>query len=353
MVSMAQAKKEAAGGAKKPALNMAQKKKEMDEKKQREQEAAQKKREMEARQREEEAKRAPAQQREEEPAAVDPPAVEESPVPPMRNVAPPDEKHHVYNMAHVKKREKQIREGKAPRANWLPDTGALDWMGAFDTAKFGKSVAVAKRHAELRRIVKKEIVSDPNSTPYRMGGKPLKVTQFTMKDTTQTLGDYGCPTAVYLYLRFHMEMGLLFLAMFVIAIPDLVSNILRTTTRQACRAFTYESTSYTSASPYPLFLMGGADAAACGWTNLPIRQNLSSPPSYLYPGLGACQEYSAASDAMLPLAASAQGLPPVYQPTPQAEYCNRGSSGLANAQYWLQFLNSLVFFLFLIFAALR
>jgi hypothetical protein len=262
--------------------------------------------------------------------------------------------HASYNMAHNQKMKKQRM---ATGRQMLPDIGTLNVVGVFNIAQYAKRVQSAKRHIELKRVVKKQIVDASHPTPYRMGGKHMIVTPFNLKDKTASLSDYGCPLAVHLYLRFHKECIVLFLLMFALSIPDMVSNASRVAVRDECRQLTSNATLYaavTAAAPQDASSSSSSSSSLlpagleCGWSGVSVRANLSAiAPWYLRVALGTCQEFSSASNALQPIEPGPNGAD-VYLTTPKAHYCTQPTSTLAAAKFWFQFVNCVLFFAFLL-----
>ena len=92
-----------------------------------------------------------------------------------------------------------------------------------------------------------------------------------------------------------------------------------------------------------------AEALECGWAGLAsaIRPNLTDPEWFLKLALGSCLEYTNGTDQMLPMGVPASG-DPVFVSTPRAAYCSRGDDALSNVQFWMQLLNCVLFFGFLL-----
>jgi hypothetical protein len=233
----------------------------------------------------------------------------------------------------------------------IPD---VDFASAFRADKWKGELAEAQRNAMLKRIVKKTIDMNDYTTKFKSAdGRPLRVEPFPLfKKKIGALGDYGCPPAVDLYLRFQIECGVLFIFMFVLALPGLISNVLRTDRRIACRDLTQSVDGYAmvTAALQP----GDSNSSSafieelrCGWSGSPIRRNLTAPIWYLRWAIGACQEYTNATSEPLPIEAVGEGTPPLLL-TPEAGYCNHGHELLSAAQHWLQFVNCLLFLGFLV-----
>ena len=164
---------------------------------------------------------------------------------------------------------------------------------------------------------------------------------------------------------------------FVLSLPQLVGNHLRTRVRDGCRAWTHSAADYNSLTDVAT-TDGAAMRLGCGWSGLPIRANLTAPDLYLSFSVGTCSErafslfppcvlrpvslthrascaraaveYSSASAEMLPVEGPAPGGSPLFVRTPHAGYCLPGtgtSRMLSSVSFWLQFVNCVLFFLFL------
>jgi len=219
------------------------------------------------------------------------------------------------------------------------DVPALDFEGAFTGKKWKGEIAEARKASLLKRIVRKAIAKEGQDTPYKSEkGQPLVVRPFPFFEKTSHLRNYGCPIAVNLYMRFQKECGGLFVIMFLIALPDLANNVQRNVDRNDCRAFT------DLMGPYEAVTNATSAHASCGWEGLPIRKNLTALNWYLQTALGTCQEYTSADSRILPVRSVANA---TFVPTPGASYCQT-EGGLSSAAYWFQFLNVLLFFVFLV-----
>ena len=107
------------------------------------------------------------------------------------------------------------------------------------------------------------------------------------------LRDYGCSVAVDLYLRLQIEGFFLFICIFLVSLPALSNNLDRNNRRIECREAVEANPFNTSA-----WLEG------CGYAGKPIRNENISWPTAGYPWLrtclGACEEYSNATDVIQP-----------------------------------------------------
>jgi hypothetical protein len=238
----------------------------------------------------------------------------------------------------------------ARRGSAFELSDAIDLGGAFSASKTA-ALAEAKRSSQLKQIVKKRLpISEKEKKAAAAGqyrtpdGKPLLVERFKVTDKMKLLRDYGCPVAVNLYLRFQLECAGLFLVMFVLAIPDMASNYMRNEVRTACRALTHEDFLFASVTSASAAING----SECGWEGLGgvVRRNISASPTTLLFSLGACMEYTSYTDKLQPIANPSNGT--AFVATPDASYCARSSDALTSIQFWLQFVNVLVFFAFLI-----
>jgi hypothetical protein len=244
---------------------------------------------------------------------------------------------------------------------WYPQVGVTDFLSAFSAEKWRGEIATAQKASMLKRIVKKKIV-DPGDAGHAKAqhktktGKPLLVEPYPFFARSALLREYGCPVAVNLYLQFLAECAALFLLMFLLSIPDLVRNIKASDARAACRAYTDTPDEYAAITgAAAAAVVGGVNLTAdalslgCGWDALsvPIRHNLTAPVWYLRWAVGTCQEYADVPNRaeLQPVSSAAT---PFFVETPSADYCIPGSEAtLSSAAYWLQFVNCILFFLFL------
>ena len=223
---------------------------------------------------------------------------------------------------------------------------SVDFVGAFSTQK-GKQLDVAKRSSKLKRIVKITIAN--GDSEYKRKGQAVHVKTFPLLEDQRQLSNYGCPVAVSLFLRFQTECAILFVLMAIVAGPQLADNYNRSQARMDCRrsvalnesAWDAVTARASANASYP------AEYSRCGWNGLPIQRNLSTTAGYLAWSVGACQEFTTSAESFQPISASPDGTPK-YVRTTAANYCQQETGGLLAASYWLQFVNVILFFGFLV-----
>ncbi|KOO31436.1 hypothetical protein Ctob_006002 [Chrysochromulina tobinii] len=223
---------------------------------------------------------------------------------------------------------------------------SVDFVGAFSTQK-GKQLDVAKRSSVLKRIVKITIAN--GDSEYKRKGQAVHVKTFPLLEDQRQLSNYGCPVAVSLFLRFQTECAILFVLMAILAGPQLADNYNRSQARMDCRRSVALNDSVWDAvtarasanATYP------AETSRCGWNGLPIQRNLSMSVGYLAWSVGTCQEFTTSAESFQPISASPDGTPKFVR-TIEASYCQQERGGLLAASYWLQFVNVILFFGFLV-----
>ena len=223
---------------------------------------------------------------------------------------------------------------------------SVDFVGAFSTQK-GKQLDVAKRSSVLKRIVKITIAN--GDSEYKRKGQAVHVKTFPLLEDQRQLSNYGCPVAVSLFLRFQTECAILFVLMAILAGPQLADNYNRSQARMDCRRSVALNDSVWDAvtarasanATYP------AETSRCGWNGLPIQRNLSTSVGYLAWSVGTCQEFTTSAESFQPISASPDGTPKFVRTT-AASYCQQERGGLLAASYWLQFVNVILFFGFLV-----
>jgi hypothetical protein len=188
---------------------------------------------------------------------------------------------------------------------------------------------LAKQHCRFGRCVKKTLNSD---------GELVAVETIRVWNLWQhkELGLYGCNVAVRLLLTFQLECVLVLVVQFLLAVPQLLDNWRRNAMRDECRAELRGSTAAGASDTAGI-------AAACGYGGAHVRMSPPLRSLYLTATLGACEEYSNATDL---------NQPTFNQPYPfvrvEAAYCLSGS-GMETLSWWLcAFGGTCVFLLFLL-----
>ena len=197
---------------------------------------------------------------------------------------------------------------------------------------------LAAAACRLRRCVKKQYDC----------GRVVGVENFPLRRARYAeLGHYGCSVAVEMLLEFQTECLLLFVAMFVLALPALADNWQRNAERESCREALASFVSNVSA-------VGVAVASTeqrlleCGYTSVSTRQTALPPrPGYLRATLGTCEEFSNATALTLP----SVDAPYPFVPVPDAPFCigaTASSYALQQAAAWSAMLGGLAFLVFLL-----
>jgi hypothetical protein len=220
---------------------------------------------------------------------------------------------------------------------------------------------VAKKGAVLLQCIHKQKLKkeESNATDefFTSEGNPIRVKTLPIMPPKGMMGivasggeklsDYGCSIAVSLFLQFQIEAMILFFIIFLLSIGHLTDNMERNTLRNNCRStIQYYRTEMLAVNFTDFNLIDGDNktttsmASECGYNGHDIRERITPVSSLLLPGLGACQEYSTATE---------YSVVPLDTPNPltylddNSKICD--NSGVA---FWLDFLAVICFILFLL-----
>jgi hypothetical protein len=183
----------------------------------------------------------------------------------------------------------------------------------------------------MHRCVKKRVT--PRGHFVDPSGVRVNIERCPWFSPIRDLAEYGCPIAVYLYLRFLVEGTLLFVAMGLVAAPLTYDLVLRNLERDDCRAAAMrDPADRTSADR--------ATLGRCGFEGLDIRtvlpqldQKASSlvQDHLLLAGTGSCEEYRNSPDNFTTTQIIATpSFSPFVRIRSNASFCLEGESGLVS-----------------------